>query len=485
MINLTKNKKIEILLITTLITLLLVVSPNYNNFKVSEEIKQNPSIDPRVSESESGGGYLMNTGATYSWEEISGTGTNMTSISETYNYYQEISFTTPGWNFTFYETEYDTIYVSSNGWMSFTDTSPDDSYSSGIPSINSINNDMVALFFENLDTRESIGGGDIYYEFKTDPNRLIIQYNNVHYSWGDGLLGTFELILYASGMIIFQYQYLDIQWLGYDIGLDHGDLINYNSFDDWDIDDSPISNEAIEFTFDTMKEIRYQLQFDILDLFEWNIAEVNHFLMDANFGSSWESDFGLLTDMAKGEKIGISIISIIDNATHWNINYNRWDWIDRKNQFSITPEDSDSILYRQEPQNYSSPHMLDNTYPFFLPNNTFIYLNHANLDSYYDDIDLYMDEVKLEHNDYSVDEYIYVDATYDLNGILTELEIIYEYDDDEIYYDEIIFKMVLLNKFDFPEEDPSFIPGANLFVILIILLGGITSLVFHYRRNIK
>ncbi|KKL66119.1 hypothetical protein LCGC14_2148150 [marine sediment metagenome] len=31
-----------------------------------------------------------------------------------------ISFDSAGWNFTFYETEYHKVYVSTNGWMSFT-----------------------------------------------------------------------------------------------------------------------------------------------------------------------------------------------------------------------------------------------------------------------------------------------------------------------------------------------------------------------------
>jgi len=69
--------------------------------------------------SSNGGGYIMNYNAAYSWIEISPSGTLM-NISNENDAYAAISFTSEGWNFTYYETQYNTIYVSSNGWMSFT-----------------------------------------------------------------------------------------------------------------------------------------------------------------------------------------------------------------------------------------------------------------------------------------------------------------------------------------------------------------------------
>ncbi|GAG98258.1 unnamed protein product, partial [marine sediment metagenome] len=189
----------------------------------------------------------MDTEAIYSWDEISLTGTNMT-LSESDDAYEAISFTS--WNFTFYETEYDTIYVSSNGWMSFTYSTPTSPYGY-IPGYTLENLDCVALYWNNLLTDDSMGGkGSIYYEFLPSPNRLVIEYDNIG-GYDPDFSGTFEVIFYELGNIKFQYKNLDnfTYYVG-EAGLDHGDGLNYNTFTEYFYQNPSISSEAIEFTFD-------------------------------------------------------------------------------------------------------------------------------------------------------------------------------------------------------------------------------------------
>ena len=405
-----------------------------------------PNEDLNIS-TESGGGYFMNTDATYSWIEIQSTG-NLMMISSFDDYSEEISFISNGWTFTFYETVYDTIEVSSNGWMSFTDLGDTFYWCDNIPSAEIDNFDCVALLSEDLDPSYS---GNIYYQFfGSGPNRyLVIEYKQM-YTFGEESVGDFEVIFYENGNIKFQYKMIhDIQWFYPVIGLDHGDLTNYNRFDA----ELPLNSKAIEFTFNKM--IEYGLNFNIEDTFSWLVLEVNHSKMDQFFGITWETDFGLYPNVLINEKTKINVSSINENSTHWD--YNTWDWIDRNAIFSSSYDGNDSILYRKEPLNYTIPHILPNRYPFLLPNFTLMYLSRANLDNYYDYIEQYNFDHTVVESYFHISTYdVIVDAFYSSSGTLEELKVIYGYEDDENYITEIIFLMVR-----YFEEPKPFYVGVN------------------------
>ncbi len=432
-----KAKIWEVSLVLFPIILVLPINIITIPIKITDIENIGSNEDLNIS-TESGGGYFMNTDASYSWIEIQTTG-NLMMISTFDDYSEEISFIANGWTFTFYETFYDTIEVSSNGWMSFTDLGGTGWLCNYIPSAEIENFDCVALLCEDLLPSYS---GNIYYQFfGTGPNRyLVIEYSQI-YTFGDELVGDFEVIFYENGTIEFQYKIIhDIQWFYPIVGLDHGDLTNYNRYNA----KLPLNSKAIEFTFNEMIEIELGLNFNIEDSFSWLVLDVDHIKMDLAFDISWESDFGLYPNMLNGQKTQINISSINENYTHWEINYNTWDWIGKNDTFSSSYDDNDSILYRKEPLNYTIPHILPNHYPFLLPNFTLLYLSRANLDNYYDNIEQYNFGNTFVESYFRISTYedVVLQAFYSSSGILEELKVIYEYDDYENYIEEIIFLMV-------------------------------------------
>ncbi len=256
----------------------------------------------------------MDLEANYYWEEISASGTQMT-ISTFTDGYEVISFDSAGWNFTFYETEYDKVYVSTNGWISFTNLGSTDYWLlEGIPSVSANNLDCIALLSENLNPKY---GGAIYYEFSQDPNRLIIEYEGIHYI-GPGhsvseLIGDFEVILFETGVIKFQYKLVNkLRFFEPVIGLDHGDLLNYNRYEG----NLPISSQAIEFTFDELKDINFSLDASIGEEFVWITTEVDQDKMESIFGVDWEASFGIAENPKRGHIMKINTTSIYKNDTY-------------------------------------------------------------------------------------------------------------------------------------------------------------------------
>jgi hypothetical protein len=326
----------------------------------------------------------MNYNASYSWIEISTTGTLM-NISNENDGYDVLSFNSEGWNFTYYETQYNTVYVSTNGWMSFTNLGDTQSKCAPIPDLSDDNIDCVALLCSDLNP---MNGGEIYYEFRglAPNNYLVIEYHNIS-SNDNNYVGSFEVIFNRSGMIKFQYQ--NINYLNqYDatVGLDHGDLINYNFYSGINKNNLPYTSKAIEFTFNEISEINYSLNVSINNEYTWIVAEIDNLIMNQIFGSDWESTYGIFPDPEKFTKFKINITAILENSTHWNINYSIWNWTDKENSFNSTPDGNDLLIFRKEPLNYTSPHNLTHIFPLFVPNPIFHYLNRSNLTESYSKI---------------------------------------------------------------------------------------------------
>jgi hypothetical protein len=131
-------------------------------------------------------------GATFNWVEISGIGTAVPTSGDDWNYGPvPIGFTFPysGHDFT-------AVHVCSNGWISFTSSSAQ--YSTyPLPSPFAPEN-QLAVFWADLYT--PVGG--VFYH--NDGTRLIVEYRNVTYL-GGGTPFTFEILLYPSGRIVYQY----------------------------------------------------------------------------------------------------------------------------------------------------------------------------------------------------------------------------------------------------------------------------------------
>jgi len=476
-------KKIKKLLISIIITMILV-SPALLLFlfhKNSHELNYGDSIDDLMNSQFNGGGYIVDTEAIYSWDEISLTGTNMT-LSEADDDYEAISFTS--WNFTFYETEYDTIYVSSNGWMSFTDSTPTTPYGN-IPGYSLEYMDCVALYWTDLLTDDSWGGkGDIYYEFLPSPNRLVIEYDNIG-SFDPDFSGTFEVIFYELGNIKFQYKNLANHTFNVGgVGLDHGDGLNFNSYEEYFYDNPSISSKAFEFTFDQMIEWNYTMGVEINDDYGWIVTNLNDAKMESFFGTNWEQQFGLLPNPNRADKMKINITSITENSTHWEIDYNIWDWKNRVTDFSTTPFSSDSIIYRREPLNYTQPHNMTNIIPFFTPKPVPVYLGRENLTYYYNVYPMYgAADVRLSYMDFKniggdiIN--INIEAYYTEEGLLRDMRIEWQ-NQSELETLEIYKMETLTSKMT---EESSIRPSVSDEISYLVLDVNDTAMEAHYGTN--
>jgi len=104
-----------------------------------------------------------------------------------------------GFSFPFYENSYSTLYIGSNGILTFGSGS-DDFFNDNIPDSQAPNN-MIALWWDDLNPSS---GGNVYYYHDSGNNRFIVSYEGVPNYYDTGSL-TFQAILYTNGRIILQY----------------------------------------------------------------------------------------------------------------------------------------------------------------------------------------------------------------------------------------------------------------------------------------
>ncbi len=149
-------------------------------------------------------------GPGFNWVEISGIGTQMPLSDD------DFDSTTLQFNFPFYQEVKNTIYVSSNGFLSFSPTSASSLSNSTLPNPNTPN-DLIALLWDDLNPSS---GGEVYYLSEAD--RFIVQYNNVPL-FGSGGSYTFQCILYPNGDITIQYLSLSSALATYTSGIENSD----------------------------------------------------------------------------------------------------------------------------------------------------------------------------------------------------------------------------------------------------------------------
>ncbi|HQK14685.1 MAG TPA: S8 family serine peptidase, partial [Anaerolineae bacterium] len=152
------------------------------------------------------------SGPTYEWIEIappaggSGVSLNMYGIDDGHYWAIDLPFA-----FNFYGTDYTQLAVASNGTVYFENV-----YlglnNAPIPGPNDYGvNTFIAPFWDDL----YIMPGEVYYLF--DGDRLIVEYYHVSGCCASPDYGTWEVILFANGNILFQYQDLNFGG-GYDYG---------------------------------------------------------------------------------------------------------------------------------------------------------------------------------------------------------------------------------------------------------------------------
>ena len=169
-------------------------------------------------------------GPTYSWIDTTG----FQYIGELGdNNYQIIQFE-PGMHFPYYDSTYDNVVVSSNGWVALGQTNPGgdlDTVADLIPTT-LVPNRCVYAWWDNLAVGTGFGHGTLWYKwFGFAPNRyMVVVYQDANRVGADTSNGiTFELIFHENGNIICQYQDVETGDLSFDnarnstIGLENKD----------------------------------------------------------------------------------------------------------------------------------------------------------------------------------------------------------------------------------------------------------------------
>jgi hypothetical protein len=179
-----------------------VQSPNLP--KTEEIYKPNPPMTTNQGGPDAFGHYWIDSdesgGPTFNWVDISGVGTAITLNDDNNNGPFSLGFTFP-----YFGTNYTSLYVSSNGMITFSsDVAP--SNNTAIPSTSTPNN-YIAAWWDDIDPPHQ---GAVRYYADAANHRFIVSYDSVayYYSSTPGYTGalTFQIILYEDGHFVMQYK---------------------------------------------------------------------------------------------------------------------------------------------------------------------------------------------------------------------------------------------------------------------------------------
>ncbi|MBN2484436.1 MAG: S8 family serine peptidase, partial [Bacteroidales bacterium] len=131
-------------------------------------------------------------GPAFSWQDISSTSPAVYLDDDDY-----VEAALP-FAFNFYDSVYHSVFISSNGYITFTSDDATDYSNDQIPNTN-LPNLFIAPFWDDL---YPPNGGAIYYQ--GDANKFIVQYQNIFDIDGTGD-NTFQVILSKDGSIKIQY----------------------------------------------------------------------------------------------------------------------------------------------------------------------------------------------------------------------------------------------------------------------------------------
>jgi hypothetical protein len=165
--------------------------------------------------------YMMYFPVQYQWVDAT-TG---------YDLYMSQNSAILGWDlpflFPFYNQTYTEVNIGANGYLSFAGYNP--STWMTVPS--SYYQRYILPYLESFYPVATGEAMDIYLTTKSNPNRLIVEWVNMRINAiGGTISSTFEVILYETGAIKFQYDFVSALD-GYQVvGLNYGDGIHYNLY---------------------------------------------------------------------------------------------------------------------------------------------------------------------------------------------------------------------------------------------------------------
>lgn len=261
-------------------------------------------------------GYILKDsnevdGPVYQWEEISVTGTLVSDWSG-YNY----GFSGPipiGFSFDYYGETYDSLFVGTNGYVSF-----GTSYGtipSGSPPNPSLPNNDIALFGGNMYLYDYGNDSEVYYQTLTNPNRFILEIRNLYYCCWQNTAHTFELILYPRGDILVQYQELN------DDDSDYVGIENAQGTDGLNYTVSLADELAIKYTYPEGVTIRPSTMTKIGEpgtVITYEVGLVNHtnasdsFTLTVQSDDTWEATLSLTQTGAISDGDQVDFLVTVD-----------------------------------------------------------------------------------------------------------------------------------------------------------------------------
>ncbi len=248
------------------------------------------------------------TGVTYSWIDISSTGT---IISQGDDILEELTLP---FTFTFYGEDYTTVSVCSNGFLSFNSTST--AYTNTTIPNTTTPNALIAPFWDDLKATGSSFGNIYYQNFST---YSVIQWENVsHYNSTTPVNNeTFQVILYNNGDIKYQYKTI-LDDTDCTVGIenqagDDGLLLTYNN--------TFLDNEyAIMFTSGASTNNWLSLSSDTLTIPEGSseTITVSFDATDLELGT-YNKNIYVITNDPDHEEVTIPVTLIVGGSTAPNI----------------------------------------------------------------------------------------------------------------------------------------------------------------------
>ena len=136
----------------------------------------------------------MPGGPTYVWNDISLSGTRLNTISNADD--ATVQIPNIGFQFPFYAGQYSSVWVTSNGYLTFGAQGSTQYNNDALPGI-TMPLLLVAPFFDDLIS------GDVYY--KAEPGKLTVQFSNATHHDYPGAAYTFQVVLEQSGSVTCYY----------------------------------------------------------------------------------------------------------------------------------------------------------------------------------------------------------------------------------------------------------------------------------------
>ncbi|MFX1392388.1 MAG: CARDB domain-containing protein [Promethearchaeota archaeon] len=280
--------------------------------------------------------YMMTPGYTFNWIDASG-GTELDLDDD-----DSATVTLP-FEFIFYDYRFSMISISSNGYLSFGDWKPEESTNDPFPCGYGY---IIAPFWDDLKPDE---WSSIY--IQSFGTYWVVEWYNISHYDGD-YVGTFEVVLYDTGEIIFNYEEINYIDTGsaYTCGLNYGlDKNYYNNYQGLTASTSDFSIRFINQT-DLVNQIPCDSYFTLdVDIGELIIYTLSYF--DADLALTYLGISELGPGITVGAYYGYNISEISDVFSGWNLTLGTWDWTTDTSDFDEPPQ-SDYFLPVYNRPNY-------------------------------------------------------------------------------------------------------------------------------------